>query len=204
MDRRVFLGTLVGGLLAARLAAETQQTGKIWRIGYLSPAEAYNPMDEAFERSMKDLGYVEGQNIRLERRYWRGQSEALQPLVVELVDLGVDVFVVWASAGAVAVRRATRTSQCPVVLLAADDPVQLGLVPDVARPGGNVTGISVEVSIEIYRKCLQLLTETVPGLRRVALLTSSEQPTPTARGTVRTAAKELNLELQDVVVATPA
>jgi len=67
MDRRVFLGTLIGGLLAAPLAAEAQQTGKVWRIGYLSPAEAHNPIDEAFERSMKDLGYVEGQNIRLER-----------------------------------------------------------------------------------------------------------------------------------------
>jgi len=135
VKRRAFLGTLTGGLLAAPLAAEAQQVGKVWRIGYLSPAEAHNPIDEAFERSMKELGYVEGQNIVFERRYSRGQSDALTPLATELVGLGVDLLVAWSPAGALAAKRAT--SQCPVVFLGAGDPVLHGLVSSVAKPGGN-------------------------------------------------------------------
>src|SRR5215472_4768766 len=139
------MAVLTGGLLAAPLAAEAQQVGKVWRIGYLSPAETHNPIDEAFERSMKDLGYIEGQNIVFERRYSRGQSEALAPLATELVGLGVDLLVVWTGAGALAAKRAT--SQCPVVFLAVGDPLTLGLVPSMAKPGGNLTGISFDTSL---------------------------------------------------------
>jgi len=202
VKRRAFLGTLTGGLLAAPLAAEAQQVGKVWRIGYLSPAEAHNPIDEAFERSMKDLGYVEGQNIVFERRYSRGQSDALTPLATELVGLGVDLLVAWSPAGALAAKRAT--SQCPVVFLGAGDPVLHGLVSSVAKPGGNLTEISFDTSLEIYPKCLQLLKETIPGLRRVALLSSSEAAIAGARPKLISAAKELKLELQEIVVATPA
>ncbi len=203
MDRRAFLGTLAGALLAAPLAADAQQqAGKVWRIGYLSPAEGHNPIDEAFERSMKDLGYVEGQNIRLERWYSRAQPEALPPLATELVDLGVDVLVAWTPAGALAAKRAT--SQRPVVFLASGDPVLLGLVSNLARPGGNLTGISFEASLEIYPKGLQLLKEAVPALMRVAVLSSSEQTTVNSKHVLMIAAKELKLELQDIVVATPS
>jgi putative ABC transport system substrate-binding protein len=202
MDRRALIATLAGGLLAVPLAGEAQQAGKVWRIGYLSPAEGHNPIDEVFERSIKDLGYVEGQNIRLERRYSRGQPNALPPLATELVDLAVDVLVAWSTAGAFAAKRAT--SQCPVVFLAAGDSVLLGLVSNVARPGGNVTGLSCDAALEIYPKGLQLLKEAVPALTRVALLSSSEQTIVNTRQMLMIAAKELKLELQDIVVATPA
>ena len=202
ISRRAFVGSLTGCLLAAPLVAEAQQAGKVWRIGYLSPAEAHNPIDEAFERSMKDLGYVEGQNIVFERRYSRGKSEALTPLAAELVGLGVDLLVAWTPAGALAAKRAT--SQCPVVFLAAGDPILHGLVSSVAKPGGNLTGISFDTSLDIYPKGLQLLKETIPGLRRVALLLSSEAPIAGARPKLFTAAKELKLELQEISVATPA
>jgi putative ABC transport system substrate-binding protein len=202
ISRRAFLGSLAGGLLAAPFTAEAQQPRKVWRIGYLSPAEAHNPIEEAFERSMKDLGYVEGRDIRLERRYTGGHAEAFPRLATELVDLGVDVLVVWSPAGAIAAKRAT--SQCPVVFLAVGDPVAFGLVSSEVRPGGNLTGMSFDVSQDIYAKSLQLLKEVVPSLIRVALLFSSEVPQPKTRQTLLAAAKGLKLELQDVIVATPA
>jgi putative ABC transport system substrate-binding protein len=109
VDRRTFLGTLAGCLLAAPLAAEAQQAGKVWRIGYLSPAQGHNPIDETFERSMKDLGYVESKNIRLERRYAAGRSEQLGIAAGELVRLNVDLIVVWSPAGTRAAKDATWT-----------------------------------------------------------------------------------------------
>src|SRR6266481_3892143 len=202
LDRRTFLSTLAGGLLSAPVTVNARHVRKSWRIGYLSPAEGHNPIDEAFERSMKDLGYVEGQNIRLERWYSRAQPEALPPLATELVDLGVDVLVAWTPAGALAAKRAT--SQRPVVFLASGDPVLFGLVSNLASPGGNLTGISFEASLEIYPKVLQLLKEAVPALMRVAVLSSSEQTTVNSKHVLMIAAKELKLELQDIVVATPS
>jgi len=161
------------------------------------------PIDETFERSLKDLGYFDGQNVRLEHRYSRGQAGALQPLATGLVDLGVDVLVAWTPAGALAAKRAT--SQRPVVFLAVGDPVALGLVSSLARPGGNITGISFDVSSpEIYAKSLQLLDEAVPTLRHVALLASSEFPQARTRQRLRAAARQLGLDLQEIDVATPA
>jgi len=96
MDRRAFLGTLAGGLLAAPFAAEAPQPGKVWRIGYLSPAEGHNnAIDEAFDRSMKELGYVEGQALRVERRYTGGRTDRLAGAAAELVGLNVDAIVAW-------------------------------------------------------------------------------------------------------------
>jgi len=197
----MFLGVLTGSLLATPGLAEAQQAaGKVWRIGYLSPGEVHNPIEQVFDQSLKALGYVEGQNIRLERRYSR-QPDGLPPLAVELDNLGVDILVVWSPAGALAAKRAT--SQRPVVFLAVGDPVSFGLVPSETKPGSNLTGISFDVSQEIYAKSLQLLKETVPSLRRVALLVSAEVSMPKSRRMVQAAAQELKLELQDIVLAPP-
>jgi putative tryptophan/tyrosine transport system substrate-binding protein len=202
MNRRAFIGALTGSLLAARCLARAQQAAaKVRRIGYLSPGRPGNPIEPVFEKSMRDLGYVEGQNIRLERRYSE-QPGALPALAVELVSLGVDVLVVWSPVGALAAKQAT--SELPVVFLAVGDPVSFGLVSSETRPGGNLTGVSFDVSQEIYAKSLQLLKETVPTLTRVALLASSEIPQPKSRQRVLAAAKELMLQVHDVVITSPA
>jgi len=197
VNRRAFIASGVS-LLATPFAADAQQTGKIWQIGYLSPAEGYNPIDQAFERSMKNLGYVDGQNIRLERRYSRGQSGAFQPLATELVGLGVDLLVAWSPGGAFAAQRAT--SQRPVVFLAVGDPVATGLVSSMARPGSNLTGISSDASLDILPKGLQLLKEAIPGLRRVALLAPVDDYVAQTHKRMITAAKEQGLDLEAILV----
>ena len=189
-------------LMLAPLIAEAQQTGKIQTIGYLSPATPRNPLDEAFERSLEALGWLQNQNIRFEGRYAEGRNDALPSLAAELVQLNVDLLVAWSPAGAVAAKRAT--SQLPVVFLAVGDPVAFGLVSSVARPGGNLTGISFDAAVDTYAKGLQLLKEAVPALTRVALLLTSGPRTEIGRQTMASAARELKLELHEVVVATPA
>jgi putative ABC transport system substrate-binding protein len=168
MDRRdTVLALLVLG--AAPLAAEAQQAAKVARIGYLSTNLAANPhIQEAFRQGLRDLGYVEGRNVVIEYRDAEGKPERLPALAAELVALKVDVIV--AAAGnhlALAAKQATRT--LPIVFAAVTDPVAIGLVTSLARPGGNVTGTSV-LSPELVGKRLELLTQAVPGVSRVAVL----------------------------------
>jgi putative ABC transport system substrate-binding protein len=157
-------------LLATPLTGEGQQTAKVARIGYLGgdPAQGFH-LQEAFLQGLRDLGYVEGRNLVVERRYAdEGKLERLPALAAELVALKVDLIVAargtWA---ALAAKQATRT--VPIVAPAASDPVASGLVSSLARPGGNVTGLSF-FSPELVGKCLDLLTQAVPGVRRVAVL----------------------------------
>jgi putative ABC transport system substrate-binding protein len=200
MDRRVFIGTLTGGLLAAPFAADAQQAAKTATIGYLSPAAPLNPLDAVLERSLAALGWVEGRNLRIERRYSSGRTDTLPALATELVGLGVDLLLVWSPPGALAAKRAA--GQRPVVFLAVGDPVAFGLVSNLARPGGNVTGITFDASLETYPKGLQLLKEAVPSLIRVALLETSGPRADVANQLMLTAGRELNLELQNVVVGS--
>jgi putative tryptophan/tyrosine transport system substrate-binding protein len=166
--RREFIGTLAGGLLAAPLAAEAQQAAKIARIGYLAPNLAASPhLHEAFRQGLRDLGYVEGQNIVIEYRSAEGKAERLPALAAELVALKVDVIVVPGTVGVLAAKQATKT--IPIVFAVAADPVGSGLVTSLARPGGNVTGLSI-LTPELVGKCLELLTQAVPGVSRVAVL----------------------------------
>ena len=130
MNRRAFvIGASV--FLAMPLAATAQPGGKVHRIGYLSPSNP-SPLAEAFRERLRELGYVEGQNLKIEYRYAEGRVEHLPRLAGELVGLGVDVLVAWSPAGAIAAKRST--SQIPVVFLAAPDPVGFGLVSSLARP----------------------------------------------------------------------
>jgi len=170
MDRRAFIGTLTGGLLAARLVAEAQQAAKIARIGYLSPNLATSPhLREAFRQGLRNLGYVEGRNLGIEYRDAEGKVERLPALAAELVALKVDVIVTEGGNTVVplAAKQATRT--LPIVFATAADAVGSGLVTSLARPGGNVTGLD-SLSTELVGKRLELLTQAVPGVGQVAVL----------------------------------
>jgi putative ABC transport system substrate-binding protein len=166
--RRAFLGTLAGGLLAAPLAAEAQQAAKIARIGYLATnLTASHHTHEAFRQGLRDLGYVEGRNVLIEYRDAEGKVERLPALAGELVALKVDVVVAASTAATLAAKQATRT--LPIVFAVAADPVADGLVTSLARPGGNLTGLSL-LFPELVGKCLELLKQAVPGVSWVAVL----------------------------------
>jgi putative tryptophan/tyrosine transport system substrate-binding protein len=169
MNRRIFIGTLTGGLLAAPLAAEAQQVGKLHRLGYLaSNLAASSLLHEAFRQGLRDLGYVEGRTVVIEYRDAEGKLERLPALAAELVTLRVDVIVTGGgTSAALAAKQATKA--LPVVFPAAADPVTDGLVASLAWPGGNVTGLSLLIP-DLVGKRLEQFKHAVPGISRVAVL----------------------------------
>ena len=170
MDRRTFLlasGALVA-LGAVPLAAEAQQAGKVARIGYLAANLAGGPHQrEAFRQGLRDLGYVEGRNVVVEYRDAERKLERLPTLAAELVALKVDLIVAPTTLAARAAKQATRT--LPIVFISAADPVASGLVTSLARPGGNVTGLS-SIASDLVGKRLEQLKQAVPGVSQVAVL----------------------------------
>jgi putative ABC transport system substrate-binding protein len=173
---RVLTITLMFGLLAAALAAEAQQAGKVHRIGYLSSGSATVPSrpGEAFRQGLRELGWVEGKNIVIDYRFAEGRFDRLPDLAAELVRLKVNVIVAGATPPVVAAKNATGT--IPIVMIGVGDPVGLGLIASLARPGGNVTGVSFGVGMETFGKGLELFKETVPKVRRVAVLSNPANP----------------------------
>ena len=168
MDRRAFLAGTGAVLLAVPLAAEAQQAVKVARIGWLGNNPGNSPhLREAFLQGLRDLGYVEGRNLVMEYRFAEGKLERLPALAAELVALKVDVIVGPATASALAAKQAIRT--IPIVFPAAADAVTSGLVTSLARPGGNVTGLSF-LGPELIGKRLEQLKQAVPGVSRVAVL----------------------------------
>ena len=168
MDRRAFIGTLAGGLLAAPLAAEAQQAGKVYRIGSFFSVPAQNPPGEGpFYDRMRELGWMHGRNFVVERRMYGDQPERIPDMVSELVRSGVDLFLVSGSIDAERLHQVTRT--IPIVTSEASDLVARGLAESLARPGGNVTGVQTFMP-EVTGKHLALLKELIPGLSRVGLL----------------------------------
>jgi putative tryptophan/tyrosine transport system substrate-binding protein len=169
MDRRTFLAGTGAVLLAVPLAVVAQQAAKVARIGWLAfDRAAVLHLHEAFLQGLRDLGYVEGRNVVVEYRDAEGKSERLPALAAELVALKVDVILaVTGTPQALAAKQATRT--IPIVFTSVADPVTSGLVTSLARPGGNVTGLS-SLSPELVGKWLELLTQAVPGVSRVAAL----------------------------------
>ena len=171
--RRIGLVLLAVSLVLAPLAADAQQAGKAPRIGILSltsPSDRPFLLD-AFRQRLRELGWVEGQNIVIDYRYAEDRVDRLPDLAAELVRLKVDLIV--ASAGtqvATAAKNATET--IPIVMIFVRDPVGTGLIASLARPGGNVTGVSGYAGLEIVAKQLELLKETVPKIRRVAILSN--------------------------------
>ena len=168
IDRRSFVRGLSAGILASPLAAEAQQPAKVPRIGFLGTFPT-NRHDEALRQGLHEFGYVEGQNIAIERRYSEGRTERLPDLATTLVRLKVDVIVVDAC-GAPLNAASQATSTIPIVVAACnDDLVATGLISSLARPGGNITGLS-ELTPELGAKRLELLKEVAPKVRRVAVL----------------------------------
>ena len=169
MRRREFI-TFLGGLAAAwPITGRAQQAAKVARIGYLSTNLASSPhQHEAFRQGLRDLGYVEGRNVVIEYRDAEGKVERHPALAAELVALKVDVIVV-AGSTLTAQTAKQATSTLPIVFIAVGDPVGSGLVTSLARPGGNVTGLS-NIGPELVGKCLELLKQAVPGVDRVAVL----------------------------------
>ncbi len=197
ISRRAFIGAVAAGLLAAPLAASAQQAGKVPRIGLLgtlSPSGT-SPGLDAFRQGMWELGWVEGQNIVIDYRFAEGRFDRLPDLAAELVRLKVDIIVAAPTPAAVAAKNATET--IPIVMIFVGDPVGLGLIASLARPGGNVTGLSFSVGLEILGKQLELLKETVPKVRRVAVLSNPANPVqPLSIREVKVAARSLGVQLQ--------
>ncbi len=202
MERRAFIGTLAGGLLAASFAAEAQQAAKVPRIGYLASTLA--AANEAFRQGLRDLGYVEGRNVVIEYRDAEGKLDRIPALAADLVALQVDVIVVPGTPAALATKQATRT--IPIVFTWAADPVRSGLVTSLARPGGNVTGLSV-LAPELVGKRLELLREAVPGASRIAVLWRpgdyGERTEREMLGEADVAARALGVRLQVVEARGP-
>jgi len=165
---------LVLALFFVPSTADAQQSVKPWRIGYLSAGFQRPDLEKAFRARLRDLGYVEGQDLVLEFRYADGKFERLPQLAVELVKLRPDVVVAVAGREIEAVQRATTT--IPIVMILTPDPVASGLVKSLARPGGNVTGLTLTAGPEIYGKRLELLRELVPGATRIGLLVNPGSP----------------------------
>src|SRR5262245_940556 len=167
MNRREFIA-LVGGVAASPLGASAQQPAKVARIGFLTFNAAPNRhLLEAFRQGLHDLGYVEGRNVVIEFLDAEGKLDRLPALASELVALKVDAILTGGQAQALAARQATTT--LPIVFAQAADPVESGLVASLARPGGNVTGLS-NLNTDLVGKCLELLKQAVPGVSRVAVL----------------------------------
>ncbi len=176
MDRRTFVKTLGVGLLAAPLAAKAQQARRIARIGFLSSysAERESIFLAAFQQGLLELGYLEGRNIFIEQRYAGGNFQKLPDLAAELLALRVDILVTTGTPAAQAAKNAT--SVIPIVMTLVADPVGTGLVASLARPGGNITGLS-DFNAGVVAKRLQLLKEVVPSASRVAVLFNPANPT---------------------------
>ena len=206
MERRRFVKVIAGGLLSAPLAAEAQQPGKVFRIGILANVPLTDPEGAplwgAFIQGLRELGYVEGRNITIERLSSEGKYERLPDLAAELVRLKVDVIVVPAPQNALAAKQATRT--IPIVTASAGDPVADGLVASLAHPGGNITGLSGLAGPEIGGKRVELLKEAVPKVSRVAFLSNPANPPSAAfLGETKTAARSFKVQLQMLEAREP-
>jgi putative ABC transport system substrate-binding protein len=198
IDRRTFLAGSGAVLLGAPLVADAQPAGRVPRIGFLgtrAPSDM-SPQLDAFRQGLRELGRVEGQNIVIDYRFAEGRFDRLPDLAAELVRLKVDIIVTAGTSGVAAARKATDT--IPIVMIAGSaDPVGLGFIASLARPGGNVTGLSFSVSSEIFGKGLQLLKETLPKVRRVAILSNPDNPVqPLNIRDVNVASRSLGVQLQ--------
>jgi len=197
--------TLILSLLTAPLAAKVQQTGRVPRLGLLFPAELPSPEEPslaAFRQALHHLGYVEGQTVALEYRYGLGRREHFPALVAEFIRLQVDLLVVGSTAAAVAAQQATQT--LPIIFVGVPDPVESGLASSLARPGGNLTGLSFAFSEGFGGKWVEFLKEAVPAVTQVALLHHPSTDLGTGSGKdIPMAAQALGLTLQSFAVREP-
>jgi putative ABC transport system substrate-binding protein len=198
---RVLVVAVLLGVLAAPLAAGAQ--GRVYRLGYLAPGTPPRPDVRAGEgflvESLRELGYVEGRNLEVDRRYAGGRIERLPALAAELVGRRPDAIVAPSPVAVETVRNATKTIPT-VMIFAAADPVELGMVASLARPGGNITGVALSAGTTLTGKRLELLKEVIPRASRIALLTTEE---PGARAQVKEA-EQAAAQLRVKLVAVEA
>jgi putative ABC transport system substrate-binding protein len=199
--KKVLVSLLATLMLSSLYPVHAQQPGKVPRIGFLTSGAARRDSSEAFRQGLGELGYVEGKNVLIEYRYTEGGSQPLSELAEELVRLNVDVIVTIATEPSLAAQRATKT--IPIVMGGGGDPVGVGLVASLARPGGNITGVTT-TSVDLSAKRLELLKELTPKISPVAVLWI-----PTATGNklqmkeTEAAAYSLELHLQPAGVEGP-
>ena len=200
MDRRAFMGTAAGGLLIAPLAALAQQTAKVSRIGYLRRTSREPADIEALRLGLRELGYVEGQNLVIDERYADGVAARLPDLARELMQLKVQVFVVDGGTTVRAVREVIGAT--PLVFTLVGDPVAMGVVRSLDHPGGTMTGLTT-FNVVLAAKRLQLLREAVPATR-VGVLNNPSNPAPPAQAESLTgAARSLGIDLMRVNAQSP-
>src|SRR5262245_29511675 len=192
MNRRAFIGTFAGSPLAVPGVGKAQQAGKVYRIGVLFGGSPGDPLAESFKRGLSDLGYVEGRNINVEYRWGEGRGDRLPGLAAELVRLNVDIIVA-SSQAAVAAKHATTV--IPIVMPIITDPVRLGLVASLARPGANVTGFATQ-NDELAGKWMELVKEMLPKVSRVAFLWSPIYDGGAQATAAAAAARSLGLRLR--------
>jgi putative ABC transport system substrate-binding protein len=190
--------------LVAPLDADAQQPDRTHRVAYLAagPRAINQPLLDRFRRGLRELGYVEGRNLILEPRFAEGKLERLSGLAQELVQLTPDVLFVSTTPGSLAAKAATAT--IPIVFVAVADPVGAGLVPSLARPGGNVTGLT-HIVTEVTGKRLELLKEIVPSASRIAVLVNPDDPNATGQlQNAEAAARILGVKLQPILTVRGA
>jgi putative ABC transport system substrate-binding protein len=197
MITRRRLVAMAGGAMVVRHATAARQAGRVYRIGYLSTPnrESVARGVDAFLRRLRELGWVEGRNLVIEYRWAEGKVERLPELAADLVRRKVDVIVAPAGSAALAAKHAT--SSIPIVMIFANDPVEMGLVASLSQPGGNITGTTFTTSSEIFGKQLQILKEAIPQVARVAVLRNPQDPSIARQmGVLESAARSLNMRLQ--------
>src|SRR5262245_116603 len=204
MKRRELLVILSTAVVAWPRGVPAQQHAKVWRVGFLAipqrPAAIGSSRYGAFARGMRELGYVEGDNLLIEYRFADAKAERLSNMVAELLELTPDVLVV---AGTPAVRAAQKaTTRIQIVMAGASDPVGSGFVQSFVLPGGNITGVS-NLSIDLSPKLVEILRSIAPKLSRVAILVNPTNPShaPVA-ASLQTAGQRVNLEIETVEAAT--
>jgi putative ABC transport system substrate-binding protein len=203
MERRTFIGVITGGLLAAPLAAEAQQAARVPRVGFLgnSTAALEANLVGPFREGLRDLGYLEGRNLLIEYRWAEGKYERFPALIAELIALKVDVIVTAGTPASLAVKKAT--TSIPLVMVAVGDPVGTGLVASLARPGGNITGLT-SISAELEGKRLELLRQVIPKLSSIAVLWNPASVWAVgAEKEVQAAAKVLRMRVLSLQVRAP-
>jgi len=203
MDRRAFIGSLAGGLLAAPLAAAAQPAGKVYRVGILSPGGVPDPSiattPNLVPRNLRELGYVDGGNLVLEKRFADGKLDRLPGLARELVQLKTDVIVAAGQEATQAARDATVT--VPIVMVVGSNPVARGWVASLSHPGGNITGVTVVATTVLAAKRLELIREAVPRATRIAVLAGGGPGSSVQVAEAQKAASALRVKL--VVVEVP-
>lgn len=200
MKKAVVLSCLFAMVLfAVAFKAEAQQAKKLPRVGFLQPGVFPSAYRDEFRKGLRQLGYIEGENILVEYRLAEGSKE-LPARVAELVGLKVDVIVTWTTPGALAAKQATKT--IPIVAVSGD-PVETGLVASLARPGGNVTGLAI-LTTDLETKKLELLRDTITGVSRIGVLWNPDNPVwASAWKQLPSAAQSLKLKLQPLDVRVP-